>query len=283
MPNIEIKAKCPNIKYARLKAQKYKSDYLGHLHQVDTYYQTKVGRLKLREINGVKAQLIPYFKDYSKGPMKSCYELMPVEDSENLKKILDHILGTVAIVDKKREVFLIDNVRIHLDEVKNLGTFIEFEAVYQETSTEAKELEVKKVKNLMNLFEIQESDLLDRSYIDYLLEKNISPELEILYSFENEMMSITELKKTALDSHCPPELKYFWLLYDKKSMNLTRLDFKSSHSKESQQFRVFKQGHLKFDSTGAVFEAKEEVFHFYPCIKLGDNHKKAVFSYFSGH
>ena len=35
----------------------------------------------------------------------------------------------VAVVRKRREVLLLENVRIHLDEVDRLGTFLELEAV----------------------------------------------------------------------------------------------------------------------------------------------------------
>ncbi len=170
MPNIEIKARCSDMTTAKVMAKKLQSEYLGELHQIDTYFSTKKGRLKLREINNQEAQLIPYHKDYSKGPMKSSYSVLPVSDVESLKSIMNEILGTIMIVDKKREVFLIDNIRVHLDEVKELGTFIEFEAVYNENSSKDEEREVKKVIELMSAFKIKEEDLLDKSYIDYLLE-----------------------------------------------------------------------------------------------------------------
>jgi predicted adenylyl cyclase CyaB len=167
MPNIEIKAICHDLGKARSIADHLKTAYLGHLHQVDTYYETKKGRLKLREINNEKAQLIPYYKDYSFGPMKSNYSLLPVEKIKETKEILNEILGTITIVDKKREVFFIDNIRIHLDQVKDLGSFIEFEAVYDE-ETESKKFQEKKVSQLISKFNIAEKDLLDKSYIDYL-------------------------------------------------------------------------------------------------------------------
>lgn len=170
MPNIEIKAKCSNHKRAREVAENLKTDYLGNLHQVDTYFETKEGRLKLREINQEQAQLIPYVKNYSAGPMKSDYALLKVEDVDNTKSLLEKNLGVVAIVDKNREVFLIDNVRVHLDVVKDLGEFIEFEAVYDGDEAQRK-IEENKLRELMKSFYIDESDLLDRSYIDYLLEK----------------------------------------------------------------------------------------------------------------
>ena len=168
MPNIEIKAKCSDIKKARLIADQLKTDYVGNLHQIDTYFETRTGRLKLREINGESAELIPYKKDYSTGPMKSDYAVLPVDNSVNTKSILEKILGIVTVVDKKREVFLIDNVRVHLDRVKDLGDFVECEAVY-DGGEEQEALEKIRVSELMRKFEIKEDDLLYQSYIDYLL------------------------------------------------------------------------------------------------------------------
>jgi len=173
MPNIEIKAICPDLAAARTTAVNLKTDYVGNLHQVDTYFTTEMGRLKLREINGETAELIPYFKEYSTGPMKSNYAVMDVKDPENVKSILNQILGTVTVVDKKREVFLIDNVRVHLDEVQNLGSFIEFEAVYEETTPADKDREVEKLHVLMEKFDIKQKYLLDKSYIDYLLGETL--------------------------------------------------------------------------------------------------------------
>ncbi|MGK5083307.1 class IV adenylate cyclase [Bdellovibrionota bacterium FG-1] len=168
MPNIEIKARCSDLKKARSVALKFKTDNLGVLHQVDTYFITQAGRLKLREINGTTAQLIPYLKDYQTGPMRSDYALLPVEDPNHLKALLGHLLGIEFVVDKRREVFLIENVRVHLDEVKGLGTFVEFEAVCKNDSVEEHSIQTAKVNELMQAFGIRGDDLLDLSYVDYL-------------------------------------------------------------------------------------------------------------------
>ena len=167
MPNIEIKAKCLNLDTAREIVKELKTDYIGELHQVDTYFSTIKGRLKLREINGEIAQLIPYYKEYSKGPMKSNYSVLDVKDVSQTKSILNEILGTITVVDKQRKVFLINNIRVHLDDVKALGSFIELEAVYEDENK--KDQEVQKVAELLKIFRIKDEDLLDKSYIDYLL------------------------------------------------------------------------------------------------------------------
>lgn len=256
MPNIEIKAKCKNLNEAREIAQKLKTDYIGNLHQVDTYFKTKDGRLKLREINDKEAQLIPYYKEYSTGPMKSRYSLLPVNDVDNLKYILDKTLGTITVVDKKREVFLIDNVRVHLDEVKGLGTFIEFEAVYEETSPSDKEREVARVSGLMDIFKIQEKDLLDKSYIDYLLGDK--PLLEILYFFENDTHIISEVKRLNVSSEESLDKRFFWLKFEKNSNRLSRLHFVSMSKNKEDEKRDFKEGKLHFNHKEATFNSDSE-------------------------
>lgn len=171
MPNIEIKAKVTNLEYARGVAYRLKTDYLGFLHQIDTYYNTKDGRLKFREINDKEFQLIPYKKDYSSGPMRSLYSVLPTDEPKVVKELLDQLLGTLFVIDKRREVFLVGNVRVHLDEVKGLGQFLEFEAVYSEDTAEAKAVEVQKVQELMQEFGVDRADLMDRSYVDYFINQ----------------------------------------------------------------------------------------------------------------
>lgn len=177
MPNIEIKAKCHNFSQAMKVIKSLNASHHESLHQVDTYFATKQGKLKLREINDKTAELIPYIKQYSKGPYQSQYCILSVSDPSGLKKILDSLLGTLIVVNKHRDVYLFENVRIHLDNVVGLGQFIEFEAVYQEDDLaygqqphqDIRHTQELKVKKLIKLFQINDSDLLDKSYVDYLL------------------------------------------------------------------------------------------------------------------
>ena len=54
---------------------------------------------------------------------------MPVADAGLLAAALTAALGVRGQVRKRRAVHHWHNVRIHLDEVEGLGTFLEFEAV----------------------------------------------------------------------------------------------------------------------------------------------------------
>src|SRR5262249_28670610 len=87
------------------------------------------GRLKLREIAGEPAVLIWYSRPDVGTARFSDYVLCPVTDVATLKAALASAMGVRCEVRKRREILLWHNVRIHLDEVAQLGTFVEFEAV----------------------------------------------------------------------------------------------------------------------------------------------------------
>jgi predicted adenylyl cyclase CyaB len=66
-------------------------------------------------------------------------------------------------VRKRREIFLVDNVRVHLDEVEGLGTFLELEAVF-DGSNAAEPAERAKVARLLAELGVREADLVPTSY-----------------------------------------------------------------------------------------------------------------------
>lgn len=101
----------------------------GVLSQLDTYFNVPRGRLKLREQSPGGAQLIAYERADDSANTESRYHLVDVPDPAELKAALASTLGVRARVRKTRRLFLHEGVRIHLDEVEGLGSFIEFEGV----------------------------------------------------------------------------------------------------------------------------------------------------------
>ncbi|HBQ20684.1 MAG: hypothetical protein A2Z91_06675 [Deltaproteobacteria bacterium GWA2_38_16] len=164
MPNIEIKARHQNLLRAREIAIKLNAKREGIDLQTDTYFKTQGGRLKLRESSLKGARLIPYVRTDQIGPKLSQYLLVPIEQPQIFKNLLKEILGIEVIVKKEREIYLIGNVRVHLDSVENLGSFIEFEAVFDDVSEEIYKVEVEKVNKLIQDFKIKETDLIKGSY-----------------------------------------------------------------------------------------------------------------------
>ena len=92
------------------------------------------------------------------------------EPENSVKEILLKSLGVLIVVDKKREIHFIDNVKFHIDNVAGLGTFIEIEAIDKDGDIGIEKLQ-EQCEEFLKLFEIKEEDLLSNSYSDMLLEK----------------------------------------------------------------------------------------------------------------
>jgi predicted adenylyl cyclase CyaB len=169
--NIELKARLPDLAAARGIAQRIATSYFGVEEQTDTYFHCAQGRLKLREIRSAdgacKAQLIPYARSNQPDAKRSDYQLLEVSDHAGLKQALSTALGVSVVVVKLREIFLYGNVRIHLDQVTGLGTFIELEAVLGPDVDAA--TGHAQVANLRHQFGILPADQLSGSYADLVL------------------------------------------------------------------------------------------------------------------
>lgn len=164
MPNIEIKATYQDLEKARQLCQNLGAKFVGVDRQIDTYFRVPNGRLKLRESSLSDAFLIPYLRPDQAGPKKSSYTRLKVEEIENTKSLLSQMMGIDLVVDKSREIYLIGNVRVHLDKVANIGQFFEFEAVYENDTEEERTAEEKKVYDLMGVFGIRQEHLQKASY-----------------------------------------------------------------------------------------------------------------------
>jgi len=162
--NIELKARIADLAAARAIAERLATEYVGVQLQVDTYFVCAQGRLKLREIDGRVAQLVAYERPSEQDAKGSDYHLVPVAEPAALKEALTAALGLRGVVRKRREIFLVENVRIHLDEVEGLGTFLEFEAVLGPAVDDRRG--AQQVAELRAAFEIQPEDLLAGSYSD---------------------------------------------------------------------------------------------------------------------
>lgn len=162
--NVEIKARTSNPSYVREYLVTHSAFFKGTDHQTDTYFNTFHGRLKLREGN-IENNLIYYERSNQAGPKDSFFKLVKVEDAKGLKESLAKSNGVKTIVTKKREIYFIDNVKFHIDEVPGLGDFIEIEASNLNHPKTAKELR-QQCEYYMQQFKIVETDLVENSYSD---------------------------------------------------------------------------------------------------------------------
>ena len=166
---IEIKARCAHQDRIRVLLQERSARFVGEDHQIDTYFRVPSGRLKLRE-GTIERMLIFYERADQQGPKASNVTLYRPGPGEGLKEVLAQALGVLVVVDKRCEIYFIDNVKFHLDRVEGLGTFAEIEAIDEDgTIGEARLLE--QCEHYLALFEIAEEDLVRVSYSDMLLNE----------------------------------------------------------------------------------------------------------------
>jgi predicted adenylyl cyclase CyaB len=173
--NIEMKASLSDLGRARAIAARLATAHLGVLRQRDTYFTCSHGRLKLREIEGQGAQLIAYERADRPDAKASDYRLLQLAVQDTTRKLYDLLeaaLGIAVVVEKTREVFLYHNVRIHLDEVAGLGSFLEFEAVVGDAIDD--QSAHAQLTWLQNEFAIDAADLMSGSYSDMLLRMSRS-------------------------------------------------------------------------------------------------------------
>lgn len=167
MKNIEIKARCHHPDLIRNHLRQLGSSFAGSDHQTDTYFNTKNGRLKLRQGN-IENALIFYDRPDQEGPKLSTIKLFEVENGTSLLHLLDAALGILVRVEKIREIHYIQNVKFHIDEVVGLGNFVEIEAIDRDGTLDEEYLH-QQCTHYMQLFDIRESDLMKDSYSDQLI------------------------------------------------------------------------------------------------------------------
>jgi len=163
--NVEIKARASDWA-AQVKKGRALADSTERLIQTDTFFNCSNGRLKLREQRGARNYLVFYRRAGEKGPKVSDYTIVPVSDVKKTLGALSKKLGVTVKVVKKRLVCFAGRTRIHFDEVKGLGRFIELEVVLKPGETPAKGR--REAAGLMDALGIKKRDLLAGAYADML-------------------------------------------------------------------------------------------------------------------
>lgn len=170
MQNIEYKAELRDLDAARVQCKVIDAHYIGILEQTDTYYRLSDGRLKRRVAPGEPTFWIYYHRPDRVSPRMSNYTIL--SDEQARARWGTQSLKEWLVVKKKRELWMLQNVRIHLDEVEGLGTFLEFEAIV------GKRFDVKAchraIDRLRGTFEPILGEAISGSYSDMVALENES-------------------------------------------------------------------------------------------------------------
>ena len=133
MQNIEFKSSLSDIVAAQAQCRQLGARHITRLEQTDIYYRLPDGRLKRRSAPGEPIEWIFYHRKDAVRPRMSNYTIL--SDAQARLRWGTHSLREWLTVKKSRDLWMLDNVRIHLDEVDDLGTFLEFEAMVSKLHT----------------------------------------------------------------------------------------------------------------------------------------------------
>jgi adenylate cyclase class 2 len=131
--------------------------------QVDTYFHTRSGRLKLRETSE-GSELIFYHRPDKPSARLCDYMTIQINDPRKLKLFLSDLLGVKQVVKKCRTVYLYRTARIQLDRVQKLGSFIEFEIPSCGKRQRARSL----MRSLLCRFQLENERPIPDSYADLI-------------------------------------------------------------------------------------------------------------------
>ena len=168
--NIEIKAKITDLQEIKKLIEQLCSSDPTVLNQRDIYYDAKNGRLKLRIFSVNEGELIYYERQNIEGPKRSDYSIYKTTDPVKLNETLNSSLEVIGVVEKKRTVYIYGQTRIHLDEVNNLGNFIELEVVLKADQDFEEAISI--AKEIIETLGISDKDLIKGSYIDLINNSN---------------------------------------------------------------------------------------------------------------
>ncbi len=164
--NVEIKARIDSIEILRPLVELLADLGPECIAQDDTFFRCPTGRLKLRTFSPESGELIFYQRPDQPGPKESSYVLAPTQAPDALREALSRAYGVIGRVRKKRTLYLIGRTRVHLDEVEELGHFLELEVVLEDDESTQRGEAV--AHDLLEKLGISSRDLIDGAYIDLL-------------------------------------------------------------------------------------------------------------------
>ena len=160
--NLEIKVKINGNEISEERLISVGCIFVCNMHQIDTYYNVEKGRLKLRVIYDIHGELIYYERDETSIYKKSSYEKYWCENFKEFNELFSRVLGIKGIVDKQRRLFLYQSTRVHLDDVKDLGKFLEIEVPVESSSNDAQNM----MNYLIEQLNVSKINFFKKSYID---------------------------------------------------------------------------------------------------------------------
>ena len=127
MQNVEVKYELRDMDLCRSIIRRLGASHVSTVSQRDTYFRVPDGRLKKRESEGEPVEWVFYHRQNRITPRLSHFTIY--SEQEALTRFGTNPLPVLVLVDKLRELWMKDQLRLHLDDVHGLGRFFEIEAL----------------------------------------------------------------------------------------------------------------------------------------------------------
>ncbi len=152
MKNIEIKSPLADRPGTEKRLRSLGAKLEWTRKQVDSFFNSPSGWLKLREVEGCPSELISYRRSVEdSGPRESDYDVLRIDEASELSSVLERSLGILGRVEKWRSLWIYRNTRVHLDRVEGLVDFLELETVLADIDGAKGAAESEEVINLLEL------------------------------------------------------------------------------------------------------------------------------------
>lgn len=164
--NIEIKVPIKNLKETLIRIKILQAERIYSSQQIDVYFQNEKGRLKVRDSTGEKSVI--FYNRIEDGRERwSQFHFIKVDEPSEWVKFFDLFMERLITVKKRRTLFHYKNTRIHVDQIKNLGNFIELETKMNSSRKRARE----EFDYLCKYLELDGGEQILNSYSDMILNK----------------------------------------------------------------------------------------------------------------
>ena len=174
---VEVKIKVENLAKVEEDLKKLGADEVEYGVQEDLYFNAPHKNfvatdeaLRIRRSNG--KCFLTYKGCRLNSQAKTREELeVKVEDFNVIRLILEKLdFKPVYLVKKIRKSFKLENLKINLDNVENLGSFVEIEG-FAKDEDERKKV-VENVRRVLLKLNLHDKKLEDKTYLELLLEKD---------------------------------------------------------------------------------------------------------------
>ena len=169
--NVEIKARARRLAEITAVAKTFSAGLPEIAEQTDVFFRTSKGRLKLRILSPTHGKLIYYDRPDQPGPKTSTYSISTTDEPLSLRTVLTEAYGEEIVVRKFRTLIILGRTRVHIDQVENLGDFVELEVVLADGESDVDG--VAEAYAIMDKLGIEESDLVEGAYADLLRQQEL--------------------------------------------------------------------------------------------------------------